>query len=139
MASEPKSRSKFRLPNGERRPKQAPRGISALRAKDPSIPNPLAPYTWKKGECGNPNGRSKKVRVSEALVDELEQIDPTQNLTRASVLAKNLVDRAEKDSIELERVLRITEPELAGKISSAEGLSIQTDDISVVYSKLFKD
>jgi len=45
--------------NGTEKPKKKPRGISAMRGEDPSIPDPLAPYRFKKGVSGNPGGRSK--------------------------------------------------------------------------------
>ncbi len=134
-----KSSSKLRLENGARRPKQKPRGISKLRMLDPSIPDPLAPFRIKPGEVRNPGGRSAKLRVSEALVDELEQPDEKTGLTEAHAIARGLINRAKSDSTELERVLRITEPEFAGNLSSGSSLSIETDDVSVVYNKLFRD
>jgi hypothetical protein len=130
------SRSKLRTATGARRPKQKPRGISKLRQLDPSIPDPLAPHRIKKGQVLNPSGRSGKIRVSEAVIDELEQIDPRTGITEAAAIAKGLINRAKSDSTEIERVLRITEPELAGNFSSATGLSIQTEDVSVVFGRL---
>jgi len=127
------------LPNGQRKPKGKPRGISAMRAKDPSIPNPLEPFKFKPGVANNPGGRSKKTRLSEAVADELSRVhDPNTGVTRAGILASNLLDRAEKDSSELERVLRITEPQLSQNLS-AVGLSVETDDVSVVFKKLNLD
>lgn len=99
------------LPNGELKPKGKPRGISKKRLEDPSIPDPLKPFHFKPGQTGNPGGRSKATRVSEALTDELSRVHAT-GVTRAGILASNLIDRAEKDSVELERVIKITEPGL---------------------------
>ena len=126
------------LPNGQKKPKQKPRGISKLRLQDPSIPNPLTPHQFKPGQSGNPGGFSKSTKVSNAVLDECSRIVDEQGTTRAGILAKNLLDRAEKDSTELERVLRITEPELAAKNfpSGGLGLSVETDDVSVVFQKL---
>jgi len=121
------------------RKKQKPRGISKLRLQDPSIPNPLAPYQFKPGQIANPLGLSKKRRLSEAIADEAARLVKLneEEVTRAGVLAKKLLDRAENDSTELERVLRITEPELAAKtLSSGVGLSVQTEDVSVVFQKI---
>ena len=92
--------------------KLARRGVSKLRAIDPSIPDPLVPYRFKPGQSGNPKGRSRKVRVSDAVTQELSIRDPKTGLTRAEIAAANLLSRAEVDSIELERVIEITEPGL---------------------------
>jgi len=78
------------------------------------------------------------VRVSDAVVETLAQRDEQTGLTRAGILASNLISRAETDSGELERVLRITEPALAQNLS-AVGLSVETDDVSVVFKKLGMD
>lgn len=105
-------------------------------------PSKILPYRWKKGESGNPRGRSQKVRISDAVVDELSQVvDAKTGVTRAGLIASNLLTRAEHDSTELERVLKITEPELAGKnfSSGGMGLSVQTEDVSVVFQKLGLD
>jgi hypothetical protein len=135
--SEGKSSSKLRLANGERRPKLKPRGISKLRMLDPSIPDPLLPHRIKPGTTLNPGGRSKKTRLSEAVASTLEELHPKHpDFTRAEVIADKLLTRAENDSTELERVLRITEPELAGNLNSGVGLSVQTEDVSVVFSRL---
>jgi hypothetical protein len=109
------------LRNGTRKPKGKPRGISKLRLLDPSIPNPLAPYIFKPGERHNPSGRSKAVRISDAVREELSQIikQGDVDMTRAGVLASKLLDRAEKDSTELDRVVRYTEPELLRDAATA--------------------
>jgi len=114
------------------------RGISRLRELDPSIPDPLAPHRFKKGQTGNPGGRSKAQLVSVAVHEQLKDRDEATGLTRAGILASNLVSRAEIDSSELERVLRITEPQLSQNLS-AVGLSVETDDVSVVFKKLGMD
>jgi hypothetical protein len=87
------------------------RGITLEKMADPSFKDPLAPFRWRKGNSGNPAGFSKKGRLSEAIAEELLEKNKSKQ-TRVGVIASNLLDRAETDSIELERVIRITEPGL---------------------------
>lgn len=48
---------------------------------------------WKKGQSGNPGGRRTKL-ISEALREELEQIEHSTNKTNAQLLAKRLINNA---------------------------------------------
>lgn len=95
-------RKKLLQPDGSPRPKGKPRGN----------PSKIIPYQIKPGEVRNPGGRSKATRVSEAVAQELSRTKNGTDSTRAGILASNLLDRAEKDSVELERVIKISEPGL---------------------------
>jgi len=130
-------KSKFNMKDGTPRPKLKIRGIAKLRRDNPSIPDPLAAYRFKKGVANNPGGRSKKIRISEALNQELGVVDKDTKLTRAEMLVSNLVSRAETDSIELERVVRFTEPDLLAESSGGAALAFKTADMTLVVGKLF--
>lgn len=101
-----------------------------------------APYRWKVGQSGNPKGRCQKLKLSDAITQELALRHEEDDITRAEVLASNLLDRAETDSSELKTVLSITEPELLQENSGMRGgtfAAVKTQDISVVVGKLFSD
>ncbi len=120
--------ARLRLPDGSPRPKGKPRGNPAA----------LIPYYVKPGERRNPAGMSKARKVSEAIAAGLGESHPENpEATRAAVVADQLLRRAEKDTKELEVVLRITEPQLAAQANI--GVAIHTEDFSVMVGKLFKE
>ncbi len=121
-------RSRMRLPDGTPRPKGKPRGNPAA----------IIPYQLKPGQRLNPGGMSKVRKVSEAIAAGLGELHPDNpETTRAAVVADQLLRRAEKDTKELEVVLRITEPQLAAQANI--GVAIHTEDFSVMVGKLFKE
>jgi hypothetical protein len=97
--------------------------MSKLRLLDPSLPDPIAPYRWQPGKSANPGGvsakRKEREMVSTATALGLGLVDERSQQTRAEILARNLLQRAETDSTELERVIHITEPGLLARAGDA--------------------
>lgn len=83
--------------DGKPRPKGKPRGN----------PQAIVAYKFKPG---HQLSRGRRVRISEEVKKELGRIQ--EGMPQGEALARNLVERAKKDSTELERVIRITEPHL---------------------------
>lgn len=52
---------------------------------------------WKKGQSGNPKGRPKTTKFSEACREIAAEIDPRSGETRAQALARKCYERAMKD------------------------------------------
>lgn len=93
-----------------------------VKGKPRGDPSAILPYRWKKGQSGNPLGRSREKRVSDAIIKQLA-IKNEENITRAEAIASNLLDRAETDSNEIEFVLNITEPGLLAPASGATAIA----------------
>jgi len=91
------------------------------------MPNPdsVKPFQWKKGECGNPNGRPKKIPEIDKLLAEVlgEEKD---GITAAEAILKALRAKASKGDIRAAEVLL---DRAYGKATS--NINLKNDNITI--------
>jgi hypothetical protein len=88
-------------------------------------PNSVRPFQWKKGECGNPNGRPKKIPEIDKLLAEVlgEEKD---GITAAEAILKALRAKASKGDIRAAEVLL---DRAYGKATS--NINLKNDNITI--------
>lgn len=68
-------------------------------SKKRTLPEELKPWLWKKGQSGNPGGRSKKFTtlLTDAIRDQLGEISEEEKMTYAAIIGSQLVKQAAKE------------------------------------------
>lgn len=59
----------------------------------------IEPYKWKPGQSGNPKGRPKRKRITDALAEFLDAVDPN-GITAAQKIAVAMIMQAMKGDIQ---------------------------------------
>jgi hypothetical protein len=93
-----RGRKNGRVSHKRRRTVSTENSGKTVEAKKRGRPENLKP--WKRGQSGNPGGRPRKLRLTDAARDWLEQVDEKTGLTNAMLCASALGKKARKGSPE---------------------------------------
>jgi hypothetical protein len=69
------------------------------QVKRRTLPKAAEPFKFKPGQSGNPGGRPKRKKITDALIDALEVVIKSGNKTAAEAIALAMVRKAIKGDV----------------------------------------